>query len=60
MKPFSNDLLFDLMAGLWRVESPVLDKSLSLASSSYRLTPETTFVHLNSLAVSADPNFNRV
>lgn len=59
MKPFSNDLLFDLMAGLWRVSSPVLDPELSIASGSYRMTPESTFVNINSLAVSADPKFNR-
>lgn len=56
-RPFSNDLLFNLMAGLWRVESPAIDPAFSLASDAYKMTPETTFVNINSLSVDKDPNF---
>lgn len=56
-RPFSNDLLFDLMAGLWRVEGECSHPELSLASAEYSLRPETTFVYLGSKKVGDDPNF---
>lgn len=58
MKPFSNDLLFDLMAGLLNADPDNFEAAHSLASARYAMTPESTLVYLGSLRVADDKNFN--
>lgn len=52
--PFSNDLLFNLVCGLWKVESVHTPAELNIASDSYSLRPETTLVLLGESRVSDD------
>lgn len=56
-RPFSNDLLFDLMCGLWNVSSPSAPRRFSIASPCYGLTPEETQVLLGARTVADDPGF---
>ena len=43
-RPFSNDLLFDLLCGLWDVRSGVAPQSLNIASCLYSLDGASTKV----------------
>lgn len=56
-RPFSNDLLFDLMCGLWHVDSPAAPRRFSIAAPDYTLTPESTKVLLGARTVADDPGF---
>lgn len=56
-RPFSNDLLFNLLGGLWVVTSSHLPADLNLCSPDYRLTPKDTRLLLSTLTVDADPHF---
>lgn len=56
-RTFSNDLLFNLLCGLWQVESSHLPDALNLCSPSYALTPSTTRILLSTSTVDADPRF---
>ena len=56
-RPFSNDLLFNLLGGLWVVTSSHLPADLNLCSPDYRLTPKDTRLLLSPLTVDADPHF---
>ena len=56
-RPFSNDLLFDLLCGLWDVDSDVAPRNINIASSSYSLEPSSTKVLLGEATVADDPNY---
>lgn len=56
-RPFSNDLLFNLLCGLWEVESGDTPPELNIASPDYSLTPATTRVLLGEATVSDDPGY---
>lgn len=56
-RPFSNDLLFDLLCGLWDVGSDVAPRNMSVASPSYSLEASSTKVLLGEATVADDPNY---
>ncbi len=56
-RPFSNDLLFDLLCGLWAVRSEVAPLSMNIASPLYCLDASSVKVLLGETTVGDDPNF---
>lgn len=52
---FTNDLLFELMCGIFDITSPAFDESASLASYSYRFTPETLLTFNGTIHITDDP-----
>ncbi|MBD5224764.1 MAG: phosphoethanolamine transferase [Bacteroidales bacterium] len=57
-RPFSNDLLFNFICGLWGVVADFAPSDLNIASDSYVLTPSTTRVLLGEAVVADDPNYS--
>lgn len=52
---FTNDLLYELMCGIFDINPDAFDTSASLAYDSYRFTPETLRAFNATIPISSDP-----
>ena len=55
-KFWTNDLLYELMCGLFDLESPAFDEKASLLSGEYRFTRQDLRTYLGTEPISNDPN----
>lgn len=56
---FTNDLIFELMCGIFDIRSSVFDETASLASPLYRFTPDDLTTFNATVAISDDPDIEK-